>query len=179
MDSIHYQAGYGFPLTSQAMQQMNLAYGNGLWPQVDTFTFGTPRGTLADSADFFEQMRRLKQEALRRAAQEAKRSNPVDPNRDQAREGRLDVRAHGFYKGDTWVPVRRITISETNNYADRRHRTRKTFYSTWRESEYNARLDRARLGEYYTIQVTWADGSTQTREVRMTRDGQNVDVWHY
>ena len=176
--------GYGFGMTAAAMNDM--ARESGLAPSQDRdpadpmdpldLTLPGLGATDEDLADFFEKMRRAKQEALERS-RESQGQRPVDPDKKQGQSGPLEVKAHGFYKDDQFVPVTSIRIFEVGNY---RKRSSDTFNGSWYESEYTHRMDNARVGQYYRAVVTWADGSTQERDVHMSdSEGQSVDIWKY
>lgn len=167
---------YGFGLTAQAMRSMGASQGPALapWPSVggwDTVGPADPMG--GDFEDFVQRMRRLKQEAL----QQAPPTKPSDPDKDPSTQtGPLSARAHGFYKGDEFVPVKSIRIFEVGNY---NKRSLGSFNGNWYESEYSHRMDSARVGKDYRVVVTWGDGSTQERDVQMEAGGTSVDVWKY
>lgn len=136
--------------------------------------------TAGDMAAFFDKVRRMKQQAQEAALHQGGRPRPVDPSRPTGdtttkSAGPLDVRAHAYYQGNQMVPVREVRIWEVNNY---RNRTYNTFSGDWEAQD--LRLPRTTLGKYYRVQVTWSDGVSEQRDVRMDNpDGQSFDFYHY
>lgn len=147
-------------------------------PPTDSVTMsGTGAGQTA--TDFDTWMRKLveaKQEALRRAAQRSGEGRPTNPDKPQSGQtGPLTAKAHGFYEGSTFVPVQQIRIYEVGNYS---HRTYQSFAGGW--PEYSWKMGDARVGKDYKVQVTWANGYSETRDVRMTSPGgASVDIYRY
>lgn len=126
-------------------------------------------------AAFVGRMRLLKQDALRQRALRGGAPTGRTNDRDKEKSGPLDVKAHGYYEGDKLVAVREIRVFEIGN---QRKRTYNTFPGGWPDNA--LRMDNARLGQYYRVKVTWENGTTQEKDVKMdTTSGQSVDVWHY
>lgn len=142
----------------------------------DTFSM-SPVGPGYTPTDFDTMMRKLveaKREALRRAAERSNEGRPTNPDKPQTGQtGPLTAKAHGFYEGNKFVPVQQIRIYEVGNYS---HRTHQSFSGGW--PEYSWKMNNARVGQYYKVQVTWANGYTETRDVRMTSaGGQSIDIY--
>lgn len=139
----------------------------------------SPPGPYASSQDFDSFIQKLieaKREALRRAARRGGGPRPTDPERPgQNQTGPIDVKAHGFHEGDKFVPVREIRIYEVNDYS---HRTYQTFSGGY--PEYSWRMNDARVGKSYKVKVSWANGYTETRDVRMnSSSGASLDIYRY
>lgn len=167
-----------FGMTAAAMQQMMQPSGSDRIPGVPQRSARAPQDERVppmggDFDDFVQRMRELKREALRNAPP-ARPANPDKPTGSQA--GPLDVRAHGFQRGDEFVPVKSIRVFEVGDYSKR---SLGTFNGNWFESEYSHRMDGARAGKTYRVVVTWGDGSTQERDVQMQAGGSSVDVWKH
>ncbi|NDD27389.1 MAG: hypothetical protein EB084_03885 [Proteobacteria bacterium] len=138
-----------------------------------------PPGANATQGDLDAWMRKLveaKQEALRRAAQRSQQGRPTNPDKPSTgQSGPLTAKAHGFYEGNKFVPVQQIRIYEVGNYG---HRTYQSFGGGW--PEYSWKMNDARVGKYYKVQVTWANGYSETRDVQMSSpSGTSVDIYRY
>ncbi len=129
----------------------------------------------ADLALFMQKMMRMKQEALRqRGLNGMSGSGATRPDKVKEQTGDLNVRAHGYYEGNKLVAVREIRIFEIDNY---RKRTYDYFPGGWPDN--SLRMNNARVGKYYRVKVTWENGATQEKDVRMDSPGMSVDVWKY
>jgi hypothetical protein len=139
----------------------------------------TPPGPNATPQDFNSFMQKLiaaKRAAIASAARRGGSGRPVDPNKpSQAQTGPVKVNAHGFQEGDKFVPVQQIRIYEVNNYG---HRTYQTFGGNY--EQYSWRMDDAKVGKDYKVQVTWANGYSETRDVHMgSTSGASLDIYRY
>lgn len=179
---------YNSVSSRQAMFPWALNYGPmaGVTDPTDSVAL-TPLPTLpADitpnaMSTFFDKMRRMKQDAIHAAIQQGYRPRPVDPARPTGNDttskagGPLDVRAHAYWEGDKMIPVKDVRIWEVNNY---RNRTWNSFSGDWQEQD--LRLGKTTVGKYYRVQVTWANGVSEERDVRMDNpNGQTLDFYHY
>ena len=139
----------------------------------------SPPGDASNPVDFDSWMRKLaeaKREALRRAAQRSGEGRPTPPDKPRSgQSGPLTATAHGFYEGSSFVPVQQIRIYEVGNYG---HRTYQSFGGGW--PEYSWKMSDARVGKDYKVQVTWANGYSETRDVHMSSaGGASLDIYRY
>lgn len=156
------------------------------WPDIPSFTppvipnfpqvnsnQGMP-SDLAESAQFLEMMRQLKQNAL--ATSGVNSNNKINPNNTGKDKGTLRVTAKGYYEGDTYHPVESIRIQEYGNYKNRAY---DHFTNYGYNPEHSLSLRTAQKGKYYTVTVSWEGGDTRTYDVKMEKSGttQNYTIW--
>lgn len=129
-----------------------------------------------DFSTFMSRLVAAKQEALRQAAlRGGTGGQPTDPNKPKdGKSGPLRVTAHGFYDSNNkLVPVTSVRIYEVNNYS---HRTSQQY--SGQLPEYTLSMSDAKVGKYYKVQVTWANGYSETRDEQIySGDGRSVDIY--
>jgi hypothetical protein len=74
------------------------------------------------------------------------------------------------------VGVSNIRIAESGDYPNR---TSQSFTNDSNCSTQGLRLGTGHPGRNYNVYVTWADGSSQTYNVRAGTDGARPDAWTY
>lgn len=135
--------------------------------------------SLNNPQDFNALMAKLiaaKRAALAAAARRGGSGRPVDPGKPSSvQTGPVNVTAHGFYEGNTLVPVKQIRIYEVNNYS---HRTYQDFGGNY--SQYSWQMNDAKVGKDYKVQVTWGNGYSETRDVHVgSSSGASLDIYRY
>lgn len=179
---------YNSVSSRQAMFPWALNYGPmaGVADPTDSVAL-TPLPTLpaditpSEMSTYFDKVRRMKQRAIEAAIQQGYRPRPAETTRPTGSDttskagGPLDVRAHAYYEGEKMIAVKDVRIWEVNNY---RNRTWNSFSGDWQEQDLS--LGKTTVGKYYRVQVTWANGVSEERDVRMDNpNGQTLDFYHY
>ncbi|MDQ7824326.1 MAG: hypothetical protein RDV48_16105 [Candidatus Eremiobacteraeota bacterium] len=129
---------------------------------------------MQDSASFLQQMMKAKQDALRRAA-EANATNPVKPDKNEAKTGTLSVNAHGYEQNGEYHPVKSIKITEYGNY---KNRTSEQFSNYGHNPEQSLSLGTAKEGKWYTVTVNWEGGASRTYDVKMDGTSETFNAWY-
>lgn len=105
-------------------------------------------------------------EALDKVAA-ARRMFGVQPNRQQGEKGDLRVIAGDRADG---VKPRQVRIDDANNYDTQ------TSENSYQDLRQEARFRDGTVGREYDVTVTWEDGTTTRKRVRMKEPGQIVYI---